>query len=93
MISFNSTVRGFAAEAFPLSGSTLITPYWGDVDTRETGDVFYRLTTVNALLEMAKTDIHSVYSDLSFFTPKQLLIATWDHVGYYERGVNLVSCI
>ena len=86
------SVSGYSAQTFPLQGFPLITPYWGDVDTRGTGNVFYRITTANALLEKAKGDVHSVYSDLSFFVPTQLLIATWDHVGYYNQGVNLVSC-
>ena len=86
-------VTGFDSQPFPLdSPDPLLSPYWGDVDTRGTGDVRYRQTNDTALLTIAQNDVLSVYPTFTLFTPTNLLIATWDAVGYYAQGTDLVSC-
>lgn len=92
VLSFNGPVFAFNAEPFPLnSSSPMLTPYWGDVDTRGTGMVWYLQTNNSELLTMARNDVLAVYTDFDFFNPTTLLIATWDHVGYFDQGVDLVS--
>ena len=91
VISFSSPVSRYDEQAFPISGSPFITPYWGDVDTRGTGEVLYRQTSDSSLLENARSDVLSVYTEFTSFTPTSLLIATWDHVGYFNSQTDLVS--
>ena len=91
MVSFSSSVSSYNSQAFPINDSALITPYWGDVDTRGTGDVLYRQTSDSSLLENARSDVLSVYTEFTSFTPTSLLIATWDHVGYFDSQTDLVS--
>ena len=91
VVSFNATVSAYDATAFPITGSPMLTPYWGDVDTRGTGEVRYRQTNDSVLLSMARDDVLMVYSTFTFFNPTSLFIATWDHVGYFENGTDLVS--
>ena len=83
----------FAPVGFPINGTPLLSPYWGDVDTREAGDVRYRVTNDSALLVDARTDVLSVYPEFTLFNPTKLLIAIWDAVGYFDRHTDLVSCI
>ena len=85
-------VTGFDAQTFPLdSPDSILSPYWGDVDTTGTGDVRYWQTDDPALLTIARNDVLSVYPTFTLFTPTNL-IATWDAVGYYQAGTDLVSC-
>ena len=91
VVSFNEPVFTFDAEPFPITSSPMLTPYWGDVDTSGTGMVWYLQTNNSELLTMARNDVLAVYTDFDFFNPTTLLIATWDHVGYFNLSVNLVS--
>lgn len=64
-------------------------PYQADVDTTGTGRVWYRITTDDALLAKATNDIRSLTR--ASVSPQWLLIATWDHVGYYLRQTDKVA--
>ncbi len=91
IISFTDSIGTFTPDPFPLAGNTeLIAPFWADVDTRGTGRVYYRETAELQLLEKAGSDIRSSFVDHSEFHPSFLVIATWDHVGYYEEKVDKV---
>ena len=67
----------------------MIAPYFSDVDTRGTGKIWYRSTFDPRLLERAKNDIPSVLSGPNF-NLTWLFIATWDHVGYYDKKTDKV---
>ena len=62
----------------PINGTTFVAPYWADIDTRGTGNIWYRITQDPVLLRRAWDDSSSCAS------PSWLFIATWDHVGYFE---------
>ena len=85
-MSFVDPVERYAADPFPLSPTAMLAPFWGDVDTRGegAGQIFYRQTNDTALLSQARTDVLSVYPAFTSFSPTNLLIATWDHVGHYD---------
>ena len=74
-------------EPFPLDNYTLIAPFYGDVDTREAGTVWFTdpVTKNKEMLLKAEQDIHCAFSDYEQFSPTYLIIATWDHVGYYKE--------
>ena len=91
VISFTRAVSDFTPEPFPLgNGLQLIAPFWGDVDTTGTGEVWYRETTNPALLQRAQREIREYFSGQEEFVPKGIVIATWDHVGYYSSHTDKV---
>ena len=93
VVSFEMNETRFVPLGFPINGTPILSPFWGDVDTTGTGDVRYRVTNDSALLMDARTDVLSVYPEFTLFNPTNLLIATWDAVGYFNRGIDLVSFI
>ena len=92
LISFQTAVSQFTPDSFPLSGDLeLIALYWADVDTRGTGTVWYRETDEPLLLDRAASDIQAAFISQGSFAPTFLIIATWDHVGYFSRQIDRVS--
>ena len=91
VISFGSRYNVRTPLSFPLSGSNkIIAPYWADVDTRGTGDIYYRQTTDPSLLARATSEIRAAFPMSFNNTISNLLIATWDRVGYYNNGTDKV---
>ena len=94
VISFGSRYNVRTPLSLPLNGTDkIIAPYWADVDTRGTGKVFYRQTTDPALLARATSEIREAFSNSENITITDLLIATWDNVGYYNQKSDKVLCI
>ncbi|MGC4406255.1 nidogen-like domain-containing protein [Methyloversatilis sp. MC4-4] len=48
-ITFQSALRAFTPEAFPIASQPMIAPFWGDVDTRGTGNVWIHSPNANTL--------------------------------------------
>ena len=86
MVSFAMAVEEYNAASFPFSPTAMLTPFWGDVDTRGVGagQIRYRQTNDVILLAQARADVLEVYPSFSTFQPTNLLIVTWDHVGHYD---------
>jgi len=94
VISFGSRYNVSTPLSLPLNGTDkIIAPYWADVDTRGIGQVFYRQTTDPALLARATSEIREAFSNSENITITDLLIATWDNVGYYNQKSDKVMCI
>ena len=92
VISFNSRYNVRTPLSLPLSGSDqIIAPYWADVDTRGTGQIFYRQTTNASLLVRATNKIRAAFPASQGVTIRSLLIATWSSVGYYYYNTDKVS--
>jgi len=91
VISFGSRYNVRTPLSFPLSGNNkIIAPYWADVDTRRTGNVYYRQTTDPSLLMRTTSEIRAAYPRSLNTTISNLLIATWDKVGYYSMNSDKV---
>ena len=91
VISFNSQYNVRTPLSLPLSSRyTIIAPYWADVDTRETGRIYYRQTSDPNLLARAANDIRRAFTISENVTVTNLLIATWDAVGYYSYNSDKV---
>ena len=90
MVSFGAPEDRYTSQPFPIDGTPLLTPFWGDVDTSASGsgDICYQLTDDAALLSRAREDILAVSPTHTFFNPTQLLIATWDHVAPFPSSDN-----
>ena len=94
VISFTAPVPIFTPEPFPISGRFLIAPFWADVDTRGTGEIYIKETTNLTLLTRAVNIIQRATHQtigLSSFKPTWLLIATWYKVGYNDANTDQVS--
>ena len=77
--------------SLPLRGTQkIIAPYWANVDTRGTGQIFYRQSTDPSLLARATSEIQLIFKNV---TITSLFIATWDAVGYYSRKTDKVNLI
>ena len=74
-----------------MGTNKIIAPYWADVDTRGTGQVFYRQTTDPSLLARATSEIRAAFPESGNVTITDLLIVTWDNVGYYYQKSDKVS--
>ena len=93
-ISFQTAVSQFTPNPFPLNGSRIIiAPFWGDVDTTGTGDVWYHNSMNTSQLNRASTDIRNAFpaQAAAGFTATSLFIATWNRVGYFNSHTDLVS--
>ena len=68
----------------------MIAPFWADIDFSKTGNVFYRQTTDPDLLARATNEIKLAFPTSSKAKIKNLLIVTWDEVGYYYQHIDKV---
>ena len=84
VISFNSPFN--VRTPLRLRGrNQIIAPYWADVDTRGAGQIFYRQSTDPSLLTRASREIQAALPASHNVTITNLLIATWNEVGYYSE--------
>ena len=89
IISFNRVLNHYTPSSLPLDVTNFIAPYWCDVDTTGTGQVYYRQTNDSILLDRAANDIQSAsLSDSVVIT--NLFIVTWNAVGYFQRNTDKV---
>ena len=92
VISFNRRYNVRTPLSLPLSGTQqIIAPYWADVDTRGTGQILYRQSTDPSLLARASREIQTALSLSGNIEIRNLLIATWDAVGYYYMNRDKVT--
>ena len=91
VVSLDSPFTSSSAGSFPWSTTVkVIAPYWSDVDTRGTGQIFYRQSTDPSLLARASNEIEAAYSFPRNVAITHLFIVTWDAVGYYSRRIDKV---
>ena len=84
VVSFLVEVSQFTPVPFPLGDERrLISPFWGDVDTRNGGVVSYRETTDTVILQRATADVRRAFVVHQKFTASWVFIATWDRVAFY----------
>lgn len=88
LLSFLAEIPSYFNVQFPLD-YPLIAALYSDVDCRGSGSVWYRITADPTLLSRAQSRIESQFQ--VGFQPEELIIATWDRVGYYEAVSTKVS--
>ncbi|XP_059813041.1 alpha-tectorin [Hypanus sabinus] len=98
VISFNVQVSQFTPEAFPLSdGRSFIAPFWADVHNGIKGNVYYRESVEQSILQRATKDIRKNFKDQSSFSATWVFIATWDKVTFYGGSsttpMNTFQCV
>lgn len=93
-LTFLSALSTYSPAAFPYQQNTkIIAAYWGDVDTHNGGDIWYRETHDPVLLRRASTEIQSVFPEQSQFNANWIFISTWSNVAFYgadKRGKHKV---
>ncbi|XP_053908627.1 sushi, nidogen and EGF-like domain-containing protein 1 isoform X2 [Cuculus canorus] len=88
VVSFDARVAQYTPDPFPLAdGRPFVAPYWADVDNVLGGEVFYRETTQEALLERVTENINRYFPTVPF-AAAWAFVATWDHVAYYGSNTN-----
>lgn len=82
-------------EPQPFPGvARVIAPYWSPVDLSQGGQVYYRTSSQETLLQRAQDDILSQFPDLEgLFEPTLLLVVTWFEVQEVEGDRNEVSSL
>ena len=95
--------NGILSFRFPFTESTphmfpcpdnipLIAPFWDNVDIERFGNISYRETTDNTLLQKAHAQLQEFFPSSGSFAPTTLFIATWDQVAAFEGGSQVSVC-
>lgn len=95
-ISFGGPLsNGGPTDLAPPRGIGLVAPFWGDVDTGSTGNVFYRSSQDPVLLEQVAGIVTTSFQHISDPPLNSLFIVTWDQVPAQGRLVSEVwkTCI
>ena len=79
-LSFNQRFADTSPRPFPISGHTLISPYWENFENVRFGNVSYRNTNDPTLLRRAQFFLRDVFPSARDFSPSYLVIATWNNV-------------
>ena len=66
----------------------LIAPFWADVDTTGTGNVWYRTTTEPGVVLRVANEVKNHFGIT--FLAIETVVVTWDHVGYYSAKSDKV---
>ena len=92
VISFLVAVGQYTPAPFPLGDNRrLISPFWGDVDTRKGGTVLYRESIDPVLLDRATKDVRRAFLNHQRFSASWIFIATWDRVAFYGAEGNFTN--
>ena len=80
----------FSIYFYQFAFSQSIAPFYANVDITGTGNVFYRQTADTNLLTRATNEIQSASLASTNASIKNLLIVTWNDVGYYRNHTDKV---
>ncbi len=62
-ISFGTSYGTFSANPFPDPTYVMVAPFWADVDTRGTGEVWYKVTSTYAIIRWHNVGFFNIESD------------------------------
>ena len=91
MLSFGSAFSSFIPRPFPIPNDRLIAPFWSDIFVLESGNIYYRFSSDENLIEEVGYFIKKYFGE--DFTPALLFIATWDRVPPFGGPPDLVSVV
>ena len=89
----NSSFNSWTPRSLVNLEKRFIAPYWADTDLTGTGQVYYRQTKNPVLLARATNEIRRAFPSSKNVTVINLLIVTWDAVGYYHKRTDKVTFI
>ncbi|XP_033763976.1 sushi, nidogen and EGF-like domain-containing protein 1 isoform X2 [Pecten maximus] len=83
-ITFGRSLSTYTPSAFPLSNNfMMVAVFWTDIITTYVGEIWYKLSSSQDLMNRAGTDIQSGFSDQNDFSPSLVFIVTWSEVPYF----------
>ncbi|XP_013187804.1 nidogen [Amyelois transitella] len=85
LISFRTGIPSFINAEFPLPYPS-IAAFYTNVDTTESGEIYYRETDEVHVLSKAEESVQNNFHDYYDFKPKSVFIATWIDVTYKSHG-------
>ena len=89
VISFLGAVSQYTPAPFSLRDNRrLISPFWGDMDTRNGGTVLYRESIDPVLLDRATKDVRRAFLNHQRFSASWIFIVTRDRVAFYGAEGN-----
>jgi gliding motility-associated-like protein len=62
-VSFAGPIATFSANAFPSNGNVMVAPFWGDVDTRGIGQVWYKITPTAIYVNWENVGYYNMQTD------------------------------
>ena len=90
VVSFRDPFSVFSGAPFPIvNNRPLLALYWDDHDATEQGEIFYRTSQDQCLINEVGTNISDAFS--TDFTPSSLFIATWDGVPRFQIGSSILE--
>lgn len=87
MLSLRTDIPAFINMEFPLD-YPVIAPLYSNVDTTDTGAVYFRETQDAYSILKATEDLQNTFGNIQRFQPKSVFIVTWSNVGYHKRGID-----
>ena len=96
MVSFNNPFNDSVPSSFPITGSRFIAPFWANIDIRGTGNIYYRQITdpdpIDFFVYVVQYElIRDFLPGYDYFTLTNLVIITWDAVGYHPQRTDEVK--
>ena len=91
IISLDNLYNPWNPRLLPINNIQFVAPYWADFDLTGTGNVFYRQTRDSTLLARATNEIRAAFPMSENVIITNLLIVTWDAVGYYSNNTDKVG--
>ena len=88
LLSFRTPSTYYIPVKFPLTNAIFIAPFWNEVDIKLAGQVLYRLSTNQSLLDAFQVHINESLD--VYFPPKFLVIATWNRVAQLGGNSSVV---
>lgn len=82
VLSFRDSFLDFVPESFPIPTNVLIAPFWDDSDNTLGGQVFYRFTDNQEILDVISTRINGAFP--VNFNPLTAFIVTWYQLPQFQ---------
>lgn len=92
LVSFLTEISTFYSVQFPMD-YPVIAPFYADIDTRGGGgQVYWRASAQTEDLSRAANLVTRYYEAGRDFVPGEVVVVTWDSVGYFDTKTDKV-CI
>lgn len=86
-VTFRAPLTQYTSQPFPINGShKIIAPFWTDIDTTNGGQLWYRPTTQNSVLQQGTSKIRSLFPNILNFVASWMMVVTWENVAAYHCG-------
>lgn len=86
-VTFRAPLTQYTSQPFPINGShKIIAPFWTDIDTTKGGQLWYRSTTQNSVLQQGTSKIRSLFPNILNFVASWMMVVTWENVAAYNCG-------